>query len=287
MKSFYPSEIVAISQSYNQGNHIAHWNNAEPKDYPIDECYGSSGRSGYFLAPFDCKVIKKYEANTKQIWIESLAPVDTPIGSDYVTVFIGHIMSDDYNKISVGDTFKQWDKILMEGIDRMATGYHNHISAGLGKITGTGWKKNNRNVWCLTTEYGAKKPEQLFYINTDRTTVKETQNLPFVYTKDEIQPEPTPQPSYSKGIYKTLDNMYIRKGPGTNYGKVKVEECTKAMQNALTSKVANNPAVVKKGREITALNVITNDDRSIWIKNYSGYICLQGQSGKIYLKFIK
>lgn len=81
---------------------------------------------------------------------------------------------------------------------------------------------------------------------------------------------------YTKGVYKTLCDMNIRKSP--NGEKVKVKDCTDAMKKALTSKSPNAYAVVKKGTNFTALEIVKND--GYWAKNYSGYICIEQNENK-------
>lgn len=179
MYAIYPSKKMRISQRYDEGNHLTHFNNSDYKDYPIDETYGDSSSNGIFYAPFNCEVVKKYSATTKEIWITSTEKVNTPSGKDYVTIFIGHIRSNEYDNIKVGDKFKQYEKIVSEEKDSMSTGYHNHISCGLGKIKGTGWVKNNRNVWVLQTINGTKKPELIFYVNPNFTTIIDSKKLNF------------------------------------------------------------------------------------------------------------
>lgn len=179
MYAIYPSKNMRISQRYDEGNHITHMHNANYVDYPIDETYGDSSSNGIFYAPFDCEVVKKYSATTKEIWITSSEKVITPIGYDYVTIYIAHIRSNEYDNIKVGDKFKQYEKIVSEEKDSMSTGYHNHISCGLGKIKGTGWVKNNRNVWVLRTTNGTKRPEQIFYIDENHTKITDSRKLKF------------------------------------------------------------------------------------------------------------
>ena len=83
---------------------------------------------------------------------------------------------------------------------------------------------------------------------------------------------------YTKGVYKTKYNMNIRKSP--NGAIVKVKDCTSAMKKALVSTNPNDNAVVKKGTNFTALDVVKSGN-SYWAKNYSGYICIEDNS-KIY-----
>lgn len=190
MYAIYPAKKMRISQRYDEGNHLSHFNNTDYKDYPIDETYGSTASTGSFYAPFDCEVVKKYSATTKEIWITSTSKVDTPLGTDYVTVFIGHIRSGEYNDIQVGDKYKQYEKIVSEEKDSMSTGYHNHISAGLGKMKGTGWVKNNRGLWVPQTTNGMKKPELIFYVDKSFTTIVNDKGLNFQdMPKHEVTPE--------------------------------------------------------------------------------------------------
>lgn len=195
MYAIYPSKKMRISQRYDEGNHLAHFNNTDYKDYPIDETYGDTASTGIFYAPFDCEVVKKYSATTKEIWITSTKKVDTPLGNDYVTVFIGHIRSEEYENINVGDTYKQYEPIVHEEKDAMSTGYHNHISAGLGKMKGTGWVKNNRGLWVPQTTNGMKKPELIFYVDKSFTTIVNDKGLKFQDMPSEEVPQAPETPA--------------------------------------------------------------------------------------------
>ena len=85
------------------------------------------------------------------------------------------------------------------------------------------------------------------------------------------------EPVVTEGTYKTNYNMNIRKKPSVNSEIVKVKDCTSAMKPALTSTNPNANAVVKKGTNFTALDII-QDGNYIWAKNYSGYICISDGS---------
>lgn len=79
----------------------------------------------------------------------------------------------------------------------------------------------------------------------------------------------------TKGTYKTKYDMNIRKSP--NGPIVKVKDCTSAMKKALVSQKANDNAVIKKGTNFTALDIVKSGS-SYWAKNYSGYICIKDNS---------
>ena len=91
-----------------------------------------------------------------------------------------------------------------------------------------------------------------------------------------VNPE-VKEPIYTKGIYKCNYDMNIRVKP---YGTIKkVKDCTVEMQKALVSKKPNDNAVVKKGTNFTALDIV-KDGNSYWAINYSGYICIDDGSTK-------
>lgn len=272
--SIYFGQIMSISQRYDEGNHLPHIMGSVI-DYPIDECYGK-GTSGAFYAPFDCKIVKKASSDTNQIWITSISPVITPKFTDYVTILIGHIRQNEYNKLNVGDVFKQKELILHEEKDKLSTGYHNHVTGGRGKILGSGWAKSNKNVWCIATTGGACMPQGLYFIDTSFTRVENNKNIPFVYLKK------NESINDNKKYYETLDDLYINKTMNVNNHEY-YKNCSNKMKEALKYQGENDYAVIKKGTTITALEIIKKG-RYTWIKNYNGYVCLKGASGKYYLK---
>ena len=274
----YFANKMKLSQGYNDGNHKDH-TTCEYKDYPVDETYGDSGRS-YFIAPFDCKVVKTYMAKSNYLWLTSTEKVKTPSGDKIVTVFICHISDDEIKKIKVGQTFKQGEEVVREYKDANATGNHNHVCAGFGTIENGGWKQQG-SFWVLVTSEGTQKPEDVFYIDKSLTEIINSKGIEF---KDMPTEEETA--GYKTGIYKVLEDLYIRKTAGTNE-HVLVKDCTDKMKNALTSTNGNDKAVVKAGHNITALEIIEKDNGSIWVKNYNGYLCLKGVSGKTYLEFVE
>lgn len=280
--SKYFANKMRISQGYNEGNHKRHTTCAQ-KDYPIDETYGDSGRS-YFIAPFDCKVVKIYMATSNYLWLTSTEKVKTPSGDKIVTVFICHISDDEIKKIKVGQIFRQGDEVVREYKDANATGNHNHVCVGFGTISDGGWKQQG-NFWVLVTSEGTQKPEDVFYIDKSITEIIDSKGIDFKeMPAEDISEETTGE--YKTGIYKVLQDIYIRKTAGTAE-HVLVKECTDKMKNALTSTNENDYAAVKAGHNITALDIIYKDNGSIWIKNYNGYLCLKGVSGQTYLEFVE
>ena len=270
MYARYFAKTMSISQSYNQGNHKKHM----PTDFPIDETYG--GSNGAFYSPFDCVIVKKAKAKTNQIWLTSCEIVETPSGKTFVTIHVRHIGSVEYNKIKVSSSYKQEEVICHEYKDALSTGPHNHVSVGKGMIKGSGWLKNKNGVWCINTTEGAKKPEELLFVD-DFTTINESAGIN--WKKYESKPEK----NYT--YYTTLDDLYINKEPKVGT-PVKVSDCYPAMRKALKYKLPSKDAVIKKGTTITCLELVTSG-KYIWIKNFNGYICLKGASGKYYCKEYK
>ena len=88
-----------------------------------------------------------------------------------------------------------------------------------------------------------------------------------------VNPSVKEEPKPTNEIYRTNYNMNIRKKPSVNSEVVKVKECTDAMKKALVTRLPMKPAVVKKGTNFTALELI-KDGKYTWAKNYSGYICI-------------
>ena len=283
----YFANKMRISQGYNEGNHKRHTTCAQ-KDYPVDETYGAAGSGGYFIAPFDCKIVRKYDAVSNYIWLTSTDKVKTPSGDKIVSILIAHISASEFNALKVGDAFKQGQKVVSEAVDANSTGHHNHVCAGFGDLSGTGWAKQEvggNEFWVLTTKEGTQKPEDVFYVDKFVTEIVDNAGINFKeMPTEEIGEEITNK--YKTGIYKVLTDLYIRKTAGTNE-HVLVKECTDKMKNALDSTDPNAYAVVKAGHNITALDIIYKDNGSIWVKNYSGYICLKGVSGTVYLEYVE
>lgn len=206
--SKYFANKMRISQGYNEGNHKRHTTSTQ-KDYPIDETYGASGSGGYFIAPFDCKIVRKYDAVSNYIWITSTDKVRTPSGDKIVSILIAHISASEFNALKVGDTFKQGQKVVSEAVDANSTGHHNHVCAGFGELSGTGWAKQvvgGNEFWVLTTKEGTQKPEDVFYIDKSVTEIIDDAGINFKeMPTEEISEEPTEDFFGGLGYFKDGD----------------------------------------------------------------------------------
>ena len=176
----YPFKKMSISQNYKQGNHKPHWYNSKKNnDYPIDECCGDSGRSPVY-APVDMKVIKIYGLNTTKVTnsivLQTTAKVRTPIGDKIVIMTLTHPEESDIKKLKVGQIIKKGTIICYEGRDGYATGNHIHMTVGTGSFKGL--LENSNGKWCFI-ESTVNKPEEIFYVNTKFTSIKNSNGINF------------------------------------------------------------------------------------------------------------
>ena len=176
----YPFKKMSISQNYKQGNHKPHWYNSKKNnDYPIDECCGDSGRSPVY-APVDMKVVKIYGLNTTKttnsIVLQTTSKVRTPIGDKIVIMTLTHPEESDIKKLKVGQIIKKGSIICYEGRDGYATGNHIHMTVGTGSFKGL--LENSNGKWCFI-ESTVNKPEEIFYVNTKFTSIKNSNGINF------------------------------------------------------------------------------------------------------------
>lgn len=207
----YPLKIMNITQGYSDNYSHKKHNTGTPKDYPIDDNGGSSKKDAYFYCPCDEMIIKKiYGVGTNAsntLWLESTTPVTTPTFTDYVSIMITHPNDKDLKKLKVGQKFKRYDKIVLEGDDGKATGYHFHIAAGRGKLSGSGWVENSVGSWVLKTKEGCIKPQAAFFIDPNFTSIKNSKGLTFVKLKENRE----------ENIMYVMTSLNVRYGPGTSY----------------------------------------------------------------------
>lgn len=208
----YPLKVMNITQGYNDNYTHKRHSEGNLKDYPIDDACGS-GNNSYFYCPCDEMVVKKVygvglrASNT--IWLESTTPVITPTFTDYITIMIVHPEDKDLKNVYVGRKYQRNEVLFPKGADGFATGPHFHITLGRGKMSGSGWAKNNLGLWILKTTGYNIKPEHGMFIDKNFTTIKNTRNIEFLSLNDEEKEE--------DNIFYTTANLNIRYGPGANY----------------------------------------------------------------------
>ena len=267
----YPMKTMKITQGYSGNYSHAPHSAGSPKDYPWDEGGANNGRE-YFYCPCDkMKVVKIYgvgNSGTNTIWLESTSKVNFADGtSDYFTLLVTHSNDDDLRKLKIGQTFTRGQQICREGTDGRASGNHFHFSAGKGKMKEGGWTKNSKKAWVLTTTKGTYKPEKLFYIDKNFTSIKEDKGLNF-----KTKPKETKKKKYTTGNYKvTADLLNVRKGAGTAYSKVKFKDMSANAQAKIKALNNGKPANgYVKGLAFTVLKV-----KGIWGKTPSGWVSLK------------
>ncbi|MBR3815142.1 MAG: hypothetical protein IKJ27_00275 [Clostridia bacterium] len=233
MKNYltYPCKIMRITQNYTGTTSHLPYSTGKPKDYPWDEGCTDTGRD-YCYCPCDEMKVKRIygvgSGGTNTIWLESTSEVLFADGTeDFCTVLIIHPNDADLKKIKEGQLFKRGEAICREGRDGCSS-YHFHFSAGKGKYSGNGWKKNDNGKYVLTTTKGTYKPEKLFFVDTAFTKVVNTKGIKFKELPEEKQ-------KYAPGIYKVTKALllHVRSGPGTKYAKKKYSELTADAQKKI------------------------------------------------------
>lgn len=179
-------EVMGITQTYD--GKTSHYNNSHgtPADYPIDIAGADTGRSA-FLCPCDEMEVVKIAGDitgnnhANGAWLVSTSEVDFADGTrDFVTIKFVHMNNSDFGKngIHVGRRYRRGELIGYEGTSH-ATGNHIHMSAGKGKMKGSGWTKNSKGSWVITTTHGTAKPETLFFVYPEFTSIKNAKGLTF------------------------------------------------------------------------------------------------------------
>ena len=263
----YPCKVMRITQNYfGKTSHYPH-TAGYPKDYPIDEGGKDTGKDPLYC-PCDEMIVRRIfgvgSGGTNTIWLESTDRVFFADGTtDFFTMLVTHPNDSDLKGIKVGDTFRRGQAITKEGKNG-ATANHLHISGGKGKYRGSGWEKNSKGKWVLTTMCGSFKPETLFYIDPDFTNVLSKGGINFKTLPEEKE--------YKPGKYKVTDTnvLRIRPTPGTDKPYKKFSELSASAQKKIKALNGGKPADgYVRGLEFTVTKVKDN-----WGYNNSGYMCL-------------
>lgn len=182
----FPMKVLGISQTYDGKTSHYVSSHGTPADYPIDIAGADTGRSPFYCPCDEMEVVKiagdiTGNNHANGAWLVSTSKVDFADGtSDYCTIKFVHMNNSDFGKngIYVGRKYKRGELIGYEGTSH-ASGNHIHMSAGKGKMKGSGWTKNSLGSWVITTTNGTAKPETLFYIDPDFTTIHNANGLVF------------------------------------------------------------------------------------------------------------
>ena len=97
--------------------------------------WGADGRIYHapMYAPCSCKCVATIDENNKGRVFESLNPVHTPTGLQYVTFMCFH---DNTPIANVGDTFNQGEIFAHTGTAGEVSGDHTHFNTANGKYVG-------------------------------------------------------------------------------------------------------------------------------------------------------
>ena len=182
----FPMKVMGITQTYNGKTSHYSSSHGSPADYPIDIAGADTGRSAFFCPCDEMEVVKiagdiTGNNHANGAWIVSTSEVDFADGTrDFVTIKFVHMNNSDFGKygIHVGRRYIRGELIGYEGTSH-ATGNHIHMSAGKGKMKGSGWTKNSKGSWVITTTHGTAKPETLFFVDPEFTDIKNAKGLIF------------------------------------------------------------------------------------------------------------
>ncbi|MEG1506718.1 MAG: hypothetical protein RR478_04385 [Bacilli bacterium] len=147
-KAIFGMETMNCTQGMGVGTHAY--------SYAMDFA-GLDGGINYLMAPFTGKIVKTYEADANEVWLESLGPVLFADGTkDFMVMMCCH--ADDISNLFVGKIIEQGDKNwYREGNKGMSTGNHVHIECGKGRFDGIGWHKNEVGYWGINNSYPLNK----------------------------------------------------------------------------------------------------------------------------------
>ena len=251
----YPFKTMRITQSYTgTTSHLPH-TTGSPKDYPLDEGGKDGGRDGFYCPCDEMKIVRIYgvgNGGTNTMWIESTSKVVFANGaSDIATIQITHPTDSDLKRLKVGQKFKRGELICYEGTDG-ATGNHIHHSVGKGKFTGTGWTKNSKGKYVITTTNGTLKPEAAYAIDTAFTKVVDKKGLGFKTLAEVKKKTETKKETYIVNTDKGV-KLNCRKTASTKAAVV---------------------ATLESGTKLTITETKTADNLK-WGKCSKGWVCLK------------
>ena len=182
----FPMKIMGITQTYDGKTSHYISSHGTPADYPIDIAGKDTGREPFYCPCDEMEVVKiagdvTGNNHANGAWLVSTSEVDFADGTrDICTIKFVHMNNSDFgrNGIYVGRRYKRGELIGHEGTSH-ASGNHVHMSAGKGGLKGSGWTKNSKGSWVITTTHGTAKPETLFFVDPAFTTIKNARGLKF------------------------------------------------------------------------------------------------------------
>lgn len=175
--AIYPFDYMRISQRHDQGNHIPHWNPF--KDYadkPWDEASKDSGRQ-YFI-PQNDYVIEEVLIGWRSVRLRTLNKVLIPYQEEptYLYVTLTHMKKETLERLKNGQIIRKNEKLILEGNEGGAKGYHFHCTANLGKYYGI--KQNSNGANCFVYDKSLI-PTEAFYVDPNFTHIIEANGYDF------------------------------------------------------------------------------------------------------------
>ena len=183
----YPCKHLRITQTYYGGESHKPHTYGNFVDYPWDEGgvgVGTSGGAEVFYCPCNEMIVRRIygvgSGGVNTIFLQSTSPVIfADGGTDYVSIQVTHSKDADLKNYKVGQKFTRGTAICKEGTDG-GVGAHLHLSAGKGTFsTDQCWDANSNGKFCIRTTKGTFKPEQLFFVDKNFTTIKKDRGLKF------------------------------------------------------------------------------------------------------------
>lgn len=220
--AIYPFRVMNISQNWNQGNHVPHWQGSKNySDKPWDEACKDSSRS-YFEPQNDFLVEEVLGLNTNttnSVRLKSVNKLYIPYkkAADYLYLTLTHMNEDNLKQVKKGQVLKKGSKLLLEGTDGYATGNHFHITANIGKYHG--FLKNSNGSWCYTYDKSLL-PEEAFYIDTSFTTIKNSNGSKFKNVPVDLYGTPVARSELVDQVEILATNVRARTMPSTVSGDV-------------------------------------------------------------------
>ena len=231
----YPLKNMRITCRYDEFSHKKHNVGVADGniDYPIDDGGIDTGRDPIYCPCNEMKVTAIRgvgNGSTNTIWLVSTTPVITPTFTDIAFMTLTHSNDSDFANIKVGDVFKRGDVICYEGTDG-ATANHIHLVCGRG--SSDNWIKNSNGSWVITGL--SMRPEDVFYIDKDFTTVLNTRNINWIDLPKKIKVgTPVSRNNDINQIEVLVDNLNARSeadSKSTSYGYI-----NKGIYNVLNQK---------------------------------------------------
>lgn len=176
---YFPCDVVNITQGYGV------LESSHKHGYQLDD----GGKYNLF-APCDCKVSKIYNpkslSHSKEVWLTSTKKVLCSNGYyGYMTISITHPKSIE--KLKVGQTFKQFEKlgINTNEMTGTSTGSHFHLEVSKGKKAG--WDEKLVKKYGEYINVNKVKPQEYMFITEDTKIKNEKHKLKTYHFKKESE----------------------------------------------------------------------------------------------------